>query len=267
MTASPAQSAAEHDVSYALRDGIATLTLNRPTRYNTLTSEVIATMSGHLAAIAASDEVRVVIVAATGKAFSTGHCLKEMNANRDAAFYRRLLAACSRMMQAIVALPQPVIAQVQGIATAAGCQLVASCDLAVAARSARFATNGIANGLYCATPSVALSRVVQRKHALEMLLTGDFIDAARAAEIGLVNHVVDDLALAQTTRALAGRIAEKSQYAVRLGKASFYRQVDQGLDSAYRGTAEELVCNLLATDGIEGLNAFIEKRAPQWQDR
>ena len=267
MTASHAQNATEQAVIYALKDGIATLTLNRPTRYNTLTSEVIATLNQHLAMIAASDEVRVVIVAATGKAFSTGHDLKEMNAHRDEAFYRRLLAACSRMMQAIVALPQPVIAQVQGIATAAGCQLVASCDLAIASGSARFATNGIANGLYCATPAVALSRVVQRKHALEMLLTGDFIDAARAAEIGLVNHVVDDLELEQTTRALAGRIAEKSQYAVRLGKASFYRQVDQGLDGAYRATSEELVGNRHATDGIEGLNAFIEKRAPQWQDR
>jgi enoyl-CoA hydratase/carnithine racemase len=267
MTASHAPTTTELDVTHDLKDGIATLTLNRPSRYNTLTSGVIAALSDHLAAIAASNEVRVVIIASTGKAFSTGHDLKEMNANRDEAFYRRLLADCSRMMQAIVALPQPVIAQVQGIATAAGCQLVASCDLAVAARGARFATNGIQNGLYCATPSVALSRVVQRKHALEMLLTGDFIDAARAEEIGLVNRVVDDAELAQTTRALASRIADKSQFAVRLGKASFYRQVDQGLDSAYRGTSEELVCNLLAADGIEGLNAFIQKRAPKWQDR
>jgi len=267
MTASQAQTATEADVTSDLKDGIATLTLNRPSRYNTLTSEVIAALSGHLTAIAASPEARVVIIASTGKAFSTGHDLKEMNAHRDESFYRRLLADCSRMMQAIVALPQPVIAQVQGIATAAGCQLVASCDLAVAAESARFATNGIANGLYCATPSVALSRVVHRKHALEMLLTGDFISAARAEEIGLVNHVVADDDLEHTTRALAARIAEKSQYAVRLGKASFYRQVDQGLDSAYRGTSEELVCNLLAADGVEGLNAFIEKRPPKWQDR
>ena len=254
MTASNTTTTTELDVCYDLKDGIATLTLNRPTRYNTLTSAVIAALSAHLTAIAASREVRVVIIAATGKAFSTGHDLKEMNAHRDETFYRRLLADCSRMMQAI-------------IATAAGCQLVASCDLAVAARSARFATNGISNGLYCATPSVALSRVVHRKHALEMLLTGDFIDAARAAEIGLVNQVVDDAALDETTRAMAARIAEKSQYAVRLGKASFYRQVDQGLDSAYRGTSEELVCNLLSTDGVEGLNAFIEKRPPKWQDR
>lgn len=247
--------------------GIATLTLNRPTRYNTLTSAVIAALSAQLTTLASRADVRVVILAATGKAFSTGHDLKEMNAHRDAAFYRQLFADCARMMQAIVALPQPVIAQVQGIATAAGCQLVASCDLGVAARSARFATNGIQNGLYCATPSVALSRVVSRKHALAMLLTGDFIAAERAAQIGLVNEVVDDDQLTAATRALAGRIADKSQFAIRLGKASFYRQAGQSLDTAYRGTSEDLVCNLLAADGIEGLSAFIEKRPPQWQDR
>ena len=268
MTSTTAVPAAEAGVTRAVtEDGIATLTLARPTRYNTLTSAVIADLSAHLAAIAADPAVRVVILASTGKAFSTGHDLKEMNAARNEAFYRQLFADCSRMMQSIVALPQPVIAQVQGIATAAGCQLVATCDLAVAAASARFATNGIQNGLYCATPSVALSRVVQRKHALEMLLTGDFIDAARAAEMGLVNHVVPDAELETATRALAGRIADKSQFAIRLGKASFYRQVNQGLDSAYRGTSEDLVCNLLAEDGQEGLDAFIAKRPPVWRDR
>ncbi|MEQ8234891.1 MAG: enoyl-CoA hydratase [Gammaproteobacteria bacterium] len=254
-------------VTCDVTDGIATLTLARPQRFNTLTSEVIAALSAHLAAIADNADARVVILASTGKAFSTGHDLKEMNAHREEAFYRRLLADCSRMMQAIVALPQPVIAQVQGIATAAGCQLVATCDLAVAAASARFATNGIQNGLYCATPAVALSRVVARKHALEMLLTGDFIDAARAAEIGLVNHVVDDSALAAETRALAARIADKSQFAVRLGKVSYYRQANQGLDTAYRGASEDLVCNLMSADGQEGIDAFIEKRKPTWQDR
>ena len=255
------------DVSCEVDQGIATLTLNRPARYNTLTSAVIAAISAHLDALAADPTARVLIIAATGKAFSTGHDLKEMNARRDEAFYRQLLGDCSKMMQAVVALPQPVIAQVQGIATAAGCQLVASCDLAVAARSARFATNGIQNGLYCATPQVALSRVVARKHALEMLLTGDFIDAERAAEIGLVNHVVDDAELETAARDLALRIADKSQMAVRLGKASFYRQVDQALDAAYRSGSEDLVCNLLAEDGIEGLDAFIDKRKPQWKDR
>ena len=251
----------------AIADGVATLTLDRPQRFNTLTSAVIAELSAHLAALADEPRARVVILAATGKAFSTGHDLKEMNAHRDEGFYQRLLADCSKMMQAIVALPQPVIAQVQGIATAAGCQLVATCDLAVAARSARFATNGIQNGLYCATPAVAVSRTVARKHALEMLLTGDFIDAERAAAIGLVNHVVDDTELVATTRDLARRIADKSQFAIRLGKASFYRQADQALDGAYRGAAADLVCNLMSADGQEGISAFIEKRPPHWTDR
>ena len=255
------------DVLCAIEQGIATITLNRPSRYNTLTSAVIAAISGHLEALANDPAARVLIIASTGKAFSTGHDLKEMNAERNEAFYRQLLSDCSKMMQAIVALPQPVIAQVQGIATAAGCQLVASCDLAVAAQSARFATNGIQNGLYCATPQVALSRVVARKHALEMLLTGDFIDAERAAEIGLVNHVIDDAELESGARDLAARIRDHSQMAVRLGKASFYRQVDQALDAAYRTGSEDLVCNLMAEDGIEGLEAFINKRKPQWQDR
>lgn len=254
------------DVLFELADGVGVITLNRPAGYNTLTSAVIAAVTGRLADIATNSDVRVVIIASTGKAFSTGHDLKEMNTNRGEAFYRRLLADCSSMMQAIVALPQPVIAQVQGIAAAAGCQLVATCDLAIAAESARFATNGIHNGLYCATPSVALSRVVARKHALEMLLTGDFVDASRAAEIALVNHVVPDTELESATRALAGRIADKSQMAIRLGKASFYRQVNQPLDAAYRGTSEDLVCNLMSADGAEGINAFIEKRKPEWQD-
>ena len=254
-------------VTCTLDDGIATLTLNRPQRYNTLTIEVIAELQARLSDLAQNDQARVVVLAASGKAFCTGHDLKDLDANRNEAYYRVLFAECAKMMQSIIALPQPVIAQVQGIATAAGCQLVATCDLAIAASSARFATNGIQNGLYCATPSVALSRVVQRKHALEMLLTGEFIDARRAAEIGLVNHVVEDAELVNETRALARRIAEKSQVAVRLGKASYYRQVTQPLGLAYRSTSEDLVCNLLTEDGQEGLSAFIEKRPPQWTDR
>lgn len=256
----------ETPILSSLEDGVRTVTLNRPARYNTLTSAVIAALDAELARIADDTQTRVVILAASGKAFSTGHDLKEMNAHRDEAFYRTLLTDCSKMMQAIVALPQPVIARVQGIATAAGCQLVASCDLAVAGASARFATNGIHNGLYCATPAVALSRVVARKHALEMLLTGDFVDAERAAAIGLVNHVVADDALEAATLDLARRIADKSQYAVRLGKASYYRQADQGLDGAYRGASEDLVCNLMSRDGQEGIDAFIEKRKPSWRD-
>ncbi|MGE0483446.1 MAG: enoyl-CoA hydratase [Gammaproteobacteria bacterium] len=260
------QTDAASALTSVLEDGIRTVTLARPERYNTLTSAVIAALDAEWARIADDADTRVVVLAATGKAFSTGHDLKEMNAHRDEAFYQQLLADCSKMMQAIVALPQPVIAQVQGIATAAGCQLVATCDLAVAAASARFATNGIHNGLYCATPAVALSRVVSRKHALEMLLTGDFIDAERAAAIGLVNHVVPDAALADETRALARRIADKSQFAVRLGKASYYRQAGQALDGAYRGAGADLVCNLMSRDGQEGIDAFIEKRKPTWRD-
>lgn len=254
------------DVLCTSSDGVAVITLDRPARYNTLTRAVIAAVRAHLERLADDASVRAIVIAATGKAFSTGHDLKEMAANRNEAFYRDLLAECSAMMQAIVAQPQPVIAQVQGLAAAAGCQLVATCDLAVAGESARFATNGIHNGLYCATPSVALSRTVARKHALEMLFTGDFIDAARAAEIGLVNRAVPDAELDEAARALAGRIAEMSGMALRLGKASFYRQAGQPLDAAYRGASEDLVCNLLNEDGVEGVTAFIEKRKPRWNN-
>jgi enoyl-CoA hydratase/carnithine racemase len=245
-------------------DGIATLTLNRPAQYNTLSRATIDALTAALQAIAADPAVRVVVIAGTGRAFSTGHDMKEMRANRDEAFYKRLLGDCSAMMQAIVALPQPVIAKVQGIATAAGCQLVASCDLAIAAASARFATSGINYGLFCATPAVALSRNVSRKHALEMLFTGDFVDAATAAQIGLVNRAVDDAALDAEVDALARKIAAKSGYAIKLGKASFYAQANQPLDAAYRCASADLVRNLLAEDGIEGVNAFFEKREPRY---
>lgn len=244
--------------------GIATLTLNRPEQYNTLSRATIDALSAELQALAADDGIRVVILASTGRAFSTGHDLKEMRANRNEDFLARLLADCSTMMQTIVALRQPVIAKVQGIATAAGCQLVATCDLAVAARSARFATSGIHYGLFCATPAVALSRTVARKHALEMLYTGDFVDADTAARIGLVNRAVDDADLDAEVQALAQRIATKSAYAIELGKRSFYAQIDRPLDAAYRQTAADLLRNLLAADGIEGVDAFVEKRAPRF---
>ncbi|MDP6184175.1 MAG: enoyl-CoA hydratase [Gammaproteobacteria bacterium] len=248
------------------RDGITELMLNDPDRYNTLSREVIDAMLLALADIGAEKHTRVVVIAARGKAFCSGHNLKQMRTNRDQAYYERLLADCSRMMQSIVALPQPVIAKVQGIATAAGCQLVATCDLALAGAGAQFATNGINNGLFCATPAVAVSRTVARKHAMEMLLTGEFIDADRAAAIGLVNHVVADDELDGAVDALARNLAAKSQYALRLGKASFYRQLDQPLDAAYRGASNDLVCNLMSDDGIEGVDAFFEKREPQWND-
>lgn len=245
-------------------NGIATLTLNRPAQYNTLSRATIDAISAELRAIAGNDAIRVVVLASTGRAFCTGHDMKEMRANRDERFYRQLLGDCSAMMQSIVALPQPVIAKVQGIATAAGCQLVASCDLAIAADGARFATSGINYGLFCATPAVALSRNVARKHALEMLFTGDFIDAATAAQIGLVNRAVDETALDAEVDTLARKIATKSGYAIKLGKASFYAQANQPLDAAYRCASADLVRNLLAADGVEGLDAFFEKREPRY---
>lgn len=243
---------------------ITILRLNRPARYNPLSSEMLAALISALGDVREDPAARVVIIESTGKAFCTGHDMREMRAHRDEEFLTRLLGDCSRMMQMIVNLPQPVIASVQGIATAAGCQLVASCDLAVAARSARFATSGINYGLFCATPAVALARNVARKHALEMLFTGDFIDADTAARIGLVNRAVDDDHLAQETLALAARIAGKSAYALRLGKASFQRQAEQPLDAAYRCASADLVRNILADDGREGLDAFSEKRAPRF---
>jgi enoyl-CoA hydratase/carnithine racemase len=245
--------------------GIATLTLNRPERYNTLSTEMLAALGEELARIASDPLVCVVVLASSGKAFSTGHDLKELRAHRDEAYYRQVLATCSAMMQAIVALPQPVIASVQGIATAAGCQLVASCDLALASDDARFATSGINYGLFCSTPAVALSRNVARKHALEMLYTGDFIDATTAERIGLVNRAVPASQLASAVRSLADRIASKSTYAIRLGKASFHAQANQPLDAAYRCASADLVSNLLAADGIEGVNAFFEKREPNFR--
>ncbi|MFT4563024.1 MAG: enoyl-CoA hydratase/carnithine racemase [Gammaproteobacteria bacterium] len=246
--------------------GVTELMLNDPSKYNTLSREVLDAMLSNLVEIAANKHVRVVVIAARGQAFCSGHNLKQMRANRDHDYYQKLLADCSAMMQSIVGLPQPVIAKVQGIATAAGCQLVASCDLAIAGSGARFATNGINNGLFCATPAVAVSRTVARKHALEMLLTGDFIDAERAAAIGLVNRVVAHDALDASVGALAQELAAKSQYALRLGKASFHRQLNEPLDAAYRSASNDLVCNLMSPDGIEGVDAFIEKREPRWDN-
>jgi enoyl-CoA hydratase/carnithine racemase len=246
--------------------GVTELMLNDPNKYNTLSREVLDTMLSMLADIASDDAVRVVVIAARGKAFCSGHNLHQMQANRDKKYYEQLLTDCSSMMQAIVTLPQPVIAKVQGIATAAGCQLVATCDLAIAGESAKFATNGINNGLFCATPAVAVSRTVARKHALEMLLTGEFMDAHRAAEIGLINRVVADDTLDEAVTELATNLAGKSQYALRLGKASFQRQLTQPLDAAYRSASNDLVCNLMSADGIEGVDAFFAKREPNWNN-
>ncbi len=248
------------------QDGIVWLTLNRPDRYNTLTLATIGDLNEILDTLEKDEAVKVVVIGAKGKAFCTGHDLKEMRTNYDQEFFEELFDACATMMQKIVAIPQPVIATVQGIATAAGCQLVATCDLAVAARSARFATSGVNYGVFCSTPAVALSRAVSRKHAFEMLVTGDFISAERAAEIGLVNRVVDDANLETATLELAQNVASKSATAVRTGKASFYRQLNEPLDDAYHDASIDIVCNLLSDDGAEGLDAFFEKRKPSWTE-
>ena len=250
---------------------VAVLTLNRPAQRNSLSEALIAHVHAALAEIADDKTVRAVVIAADGPAFSAGHDLKELSARRsDAdrgrAYFARLMNACSAMMQAIVSLPQPVVAAVQGIATAAGCQLVASCDLAVASEAATFATPGVDIGLFCSTPMVALSRNVPRKQALEMLLTGEPISAARAREIGLVNRVVAPSTERAEAIALAEKVALKSAYTVKLGKAAFYRQAEMDLAAAYRYAAEVMTENMMARDAEEGICAFIEKRAPTWKD-
>ncbi len=246
---------------------VATLTLNRPRQLNALSQAMLTALESALAALASDDTIRVVILQGSGRAFCAGHDLKEMRANPDLAFQERLFAHSGRIMLAIRDLPQPVIAKVHGIATAAGCQLVAGCDLATAADDTRFATSGINAGLFCTTPGVALGRAVPRKHALEMLLTGDFIDAARACEIGLINRAVPAEQLTQATHELAGRVARESPYAIALGKHAFYRQMELGLDEAYAYAGQEMARNMMARDAAEGIDAFIEKRKPVWQGK
>jgi enoyl-CoA hydratase/carnithine racemase len=245
-------------------DGVATLTLNRPQARNALSIGLMERLDAELAAIADDAAVKIVILAAAGPAFCAGHDLREMRANPERAHYEATFALCSRLMLRITHLPKPVIAQVHGIATAAGCQLVATCDLAVAAETARFATPGVNIGLFCSTPMVALSRNVGRKAAMEMLLTGDMIDAAHAREIGLVNRVVPETDLETATLALARQIAAKSPLTVAIGKEAFYRHAEMGLEDAYRYTAEVMTRNMLARDATEGIDAFLGKRAPVW---
>jgi enoyl-CoA hydratase/carnithine racemase len=245
-------------------DGVATLTLNRPHARNALSMALMEALDTALTGIEADPAVRVVVIAAAGPAFCSGHDLREMRATPGRDAYDAVFALCSRVMQHIVALPKPAIARVHGAASAAGCQLVATCDLAIAGESARFATPGVDIGLFCSTPMVALSRAVGRKAAMEMLLTGDPIDAWRAREIGLVNQVVADPALAETVAALAHRIASKSPLTLAIGKAAFYRQVELDLASAYALTAQTMTRNMLARDAQEGIDAFLEKRPPVW---
>ena len=250
---------------------IAVLTLNRPAARNSLSQAMIATLHAELNEIRDDKAIRGVVIAANGPAFSAGHDIKEMNArrtdpDRGRAFFAEMMNACSAMMQAIVHLPKPTVAAVQGIATAAGCQMVASCDLAIASQDATFATPGVDIGLFCSTPMVALTRNVPRKQAMEMLLTGEPVAADRAREIGLVNRVVPAGTEREAAIALAEKVALKSAHTVKLGKEAFYRQAEMSLADAYRYAAEVMTENMMARDAEEGIGAFIEKRTPTWRD-
>ncbi len=247
--------------------GVVTLTLNRPNAFNALSEGLLEALQRELERVAADETVRAVIIAAAGKAFCAGHDLKEMRAAPELAYYQRLFALCGRMMMTIQKLPVPVIARVHGIATAAGCQLVAMCDLAVAVREARFAVSGINAGLFCSTPSVALSRNVPRKLAFEMLVTGDFIGADEARARGLVNRVVDADRLDEEIEALVSSIVAKPGISIARGKALFYRQLEQGIEAAYEQAVTTMACNMMDAPALEGVQAFIEKRPPRWDGR
>jgi enoyl-CoA hydratase/carnithine racemase len=245
-------------------DGIAWLTLNRPAARNALSMALMQSLDAELGAIAEDKAVKVVVIGGAGPAFCAGHDLRELRSRPERAAYEAVFELCSQLMQRVVRLSKPVIARVHGVATAAGCQLVASCDLAVAAGTARFATPGVNIGLFCSTPMVALSRAVGRKAAMEMLLTGDLIDAPRARELGLINRVVPEADLDAAVAALAGQIAGKSPLTVAIGKEAFYRQAEMDLDDAYRYAAEVMTRNMLARDAAEGIDAFLAKRPPTW---
>lgn len=253
------------EVPYVVRsdaNGVATLTLNRGTQYNALSMAMIENLLASLDAIAKDDTVRVVVLAGDGKAFCAGHDLREMRTHPDKGFQQKLFRLCGKLMIAITRLPQPVIARVHGIATAAGCQLVSMCDLAVAADTAKFAVSGINLGLFCSTPSVGLVRNMGRKAAFEMLVTGDFIDAIEAERRGLINRAVPLDALDVEIAELAALIVAKSSVAITMGKDLFYRQLEMGLESAYQLAAETMSCNMMTSDAQEGIEAFINKRRP-----
>ena len=248
-------------------DGLTTLTLNRPGQFNSLSKEMLTAIKTELDAIAADESVRVVVIAGAGKAFCAGHDLKEMRANHDKGFMQALFRQCGELMLTLTRMPQPVIARVHGIATAAGCQLVSMCDLAVAADVARFAVSGINVGLFCSTPAVGLARNLGRKAALEMLLTGDFIDAMEAKSKGLVNRVVPADALDAEVERLVQSILAKSAVAVRIGKGMFYKQLEMGLSEAYDYASEVMACNMMSEDAGEGIDAFMQKRKPEYNGR
>ncbi len=242
-----------------------TLTLNRPQQFNALSEEMLAALAGQLNEIAKDQSKVVVVITGKGRAFCAGHDLKQMRSNPNKDYYKQLFAKCAVVMETITTMPQIVIARVQGIATAAGCQLVAQCDLAVSVDSARFAVSGINVGLFCSTPSVSLSRNVPRKRAMEMLVTGDFIDAETAENYGLINQSVPADSLDDYVNALAANICAKSSAAIFQGKQLFYRQLEQGMSAAYEISAEAMACNMMNDDAAEGIDAFMQKRKPEWK--
>jgi enoyl-CoA hydratase/carnithine racemase len=265
-----APSGPQVEAPYVLRSdfaGIATLTLNRGDRLNPLSSAMLAALQAALDDVAADPAVRVVVLAGDGRHFCAGHDLREMRAHPDKAWQSALFDQCGRLMLSLVRLPQPVIARVQGVAVAAGCQLVSMCDLAVASEAARFALPGVGNGIFCTTPGVGVARNLLRKHALELLLTGDLIDAHAAERRGLVNRVVPAAELDAAVAQLAGRIASHSPAVIRLGKRLFYEQVEQGMAEAYALAGEGMACNMMLEDAAEGIDAFLAKRPPHWQGR
>ena len=245
-------------------EGIVTLTLNRPRQYNALSADLLARLGKTLDAVAADESARVVVIAGAGPAFCAGHDLRELRSLGSQAAVEALFAACSTVMQKLVALPLPVIAQVNGLATAAGCQLVAQCDLAVASADARFAVSGVNLGLFCSTPAVALSRNLGRKRAAEMLMTGEFIDAETALDWGLVNRVAPADRVAETVRELAHQLLAKPRATLALGKSLFYRQLEAGLAAAYADASRTIACNFADPVAAEGIAAFLEKRPPRW---
>ena len=252
-------------------NGICRLTLNDANRRNTLSEEMMAKLKSLLTDASENNNIRVVIIAGNGPAFCSGHDLKQMTAGRDSddqglAYFKKVFASCSELMQMIVEHPKPIIAEVSGVAAAAGCQLVACCDLAVAGKSARFITPGVNIGLFCSTPMVALSRNLSNKAAMEMLLTGEMVSADKAEHIGLINRVTEDDALAQETIALAELIASKSSLTLKIGKEAFYKQKEMPLSEAYDYASKVMVDNMLEHDAKEGIGSFLEKREPKWQD-
>jgi enoyl-CoA hydratase/carnithine racemase len=272
MTAKPVNAAGanpgvEPILLREVHDGVVTLTLNRPAARNALSMELMTLLTEELEDIGEDKDIHVVVLAGSGPAFCAGHDLKEIRANPGREIYEALFRQCSRLMLTITKLPQPVIARVHGIATAAGCQLVATCDLAIAADTTRFATPGVNIGLFCSTPMVALTRAVGRKHAMEMLLTGDMIGTADAVMFGLINQSVPEAELDAIVQDLAARIASKSPLTLAIGKEAFYRQLDMGLEDAYNYASEVMTRNMLARDAEEGIDAFLAKRPPVWEGR